>query len=267
MNGRPKSLGRGGKGLILGAVIGGHVILLAAAALQPAAISTPHADPSTITIALFDSRRPRGPSAPETPVHEQVRDEPLPPADAQSDEAAAPLVPPTPPLLDLASLSEAMAAPDPTEKPQPLSRLAAGGPLTPIAASQTADSASTCQMVALLQSALAEDATVATALARVPHRARSVANAIMLWDGRWIDSEALGDGRALPPIQAAIIAIIRAAPADCHAQIVLGPRLISIPEARGATLLALGSGVWRWEDLLAGREEPALLGALSVSPR
>ena len=77
----------------------------------------------------------------------------------------------------------------------------------------------------------------------------------MLWDGDWVEPSALGDGRALPPFQAAIISIIQGAPADCHAQIVLGPRLISIPDARGATLLALGSGAWKWEDLLVARDE------------
>jgi hypothetical protein len=183
-------------------------------------------------------------------VPEQVRDEITPPEEAQSDMAAAPLAQPTPPPLDLATLSEAMPVPDPTQEPQALSRQAAGRPLTPIAASQTADSASTCQMAALLQTALAEDITVTTALAQVPRKARSVANAIMLWDGAWVDPAALGGSRALTPIQAAITAIIRTAPADCHDLVVLGPRLISIPDAQGATLLALGSGAWRWEDLL-----------------
>ena len=248
-------IGRGRKSLILGAVLVGHVILLAAAALQPPLLSTPHADPSTVTIALFDPERPRGPSTPDAPLTEQVRDELFRPEEAESVKAAAPLAPPTPPPLDLATLSESMAAPDPTDKPQPLSRQAAAAPLPPLPTSQPADSASTCQMVAILETALTEDATVTAALAEVPRKARSVANAIMLWDGDWVEPSALGEGRALPPIQAAIISIIQGAPADCHAQIVLGPRLISIPDARGATLLALGSGAWKWEDLLVARDE------------
>lgn len=254
-------IGAGRKSLILGAVLVGHATLLAAMALRPPLLSIPHADPSIVTIALFDPARPRGPSTLDIPLPEQVRDELFRPEEAESAQATAPLAPPTPPPLDLATLSEAMAAPDPTDKPQPLSRQAAAAPLPPLPTSQPADSASNCQMVTILETVLTEDAVVTAALAEVPRKARSVANAIMLWDGDWIEPDALGEGRALPPIQAAIISIIRGAPADCHAQIVLGPRLISIPDAQGATLLALGSGAWKWEDLLVVGQETQALGA------
>lgn len=92
------------------------------------------------------------------------------------------------------------------------------------------------------------------ALARIPARRRSVAGAVMLWDGGWVRSGALDDARVARPIRAAIVEAVRAAEPGCAAAPVSGPVLLLVPDAGGATVLVLGSGTWRWADLAADRE-------------
>ncbi|WP_419816716.1 hypothetical protein [Glacieibacterium sp.] len=103
-----------------------------------------------------------------------------------------------------------------------------------------------CALTDDIQSALRSDGATAAALSQVPAASRSVANALMIWDGRW------GDGNsALAPIQRIVVASIRAASPECQAAAITGPRLIMVPDGKGSAVLAFGSGVWSWAQLLA----------------
>jgi hypothetical protein len=113
-----------------------------------------------------------------------------------------------------------------------------------------------CQVVADLEGRLALDPRVPPALARVPASARSVANALMVWDGRWASAGSLGGEAALAPLRDAIQAGIRLSPGRCLTEPVSGPRLIALPEGSGRVMLAIGSGAWRWAALLDGGELP-----------
>lgn len=108
-----------------------------------------------------------------------------------------------------------------------------------------------CELTQAVQSALRESPDVRSALDRVPPHARSVANALMLWDGRWIEVAALGGAATLDPIRASIIASVRAADPLCRAASIVGPRLLLIEDASGMTVIAIGSGTWAWADLLS----------------
>jgi hypothetical protein len=113
-----------------------------------------------------------------------------------------------------------------------------------------------CQLTQWLQVLLAEDPFVRAALARLPPNRRSVANAVMLWDGRWAEARAGPGEDLLQPIRQAITTGLALTPAECREQWMTGPRFISVPDQRTSTTLALGSGVWRWADLL-GPASPA----------
>ena len=107
-----------------------------------------------------------------------------------------------------------------------------------------------CQLSLWLQQALQVDPQVQQALLRIPTPARSVANAIMIWDGAWVDPRA----RAAPgfaDIRAALIAGIRAAPAACQAEVISGPEFVILGDGLATTILVVGSGQWRWGDMLA----------------
>jgi hypothetical protein len=110
-----------------------------------------------------------------------------------------------------------------------------------------------CQILDWLQGVLRTNDQVRRALPLIPRRSRSVANAVMLWDKGWVDGASLGGPAAVEPIHAVILQTIQAAPASCQMEIVRGPRLILVGDADGATVLAFGSGEWRWGDLLAAR--------------
>ncbi|CAN5132251.1 hypothetical protein BH10PSE4_BH10PSE4_05410 [soil metagenome] len=213
-------------------------------------VPTPQAQPGLMTVALFDTAAPRATPTPETPTPT----EPLPdrpPSPTTDDEpASAPLLPPTPAPLDVVAVARELAVADPTAQPRPLSHAAASRPESAVTVSPTADNVSTCQLTDQLQARLANDPQVLAALARLPRDARSVANALMLWNGGWVGSDNGNNAQALNAIHASIAAAITNASPDCRNLPVLGPRLLSIPDASGATLLVIGSGEWRWDDLL-----------------
>lgn len=109
---------------------------------------------------------------------------------------------------------------------------------------------SACQLDAALQASLGQDPEVLSALTRIPRKARSVANAIMLWNGRWIAGESVGGESALSSIRQSIQKGVRTASAACQQSTVRGPVLIAVLSQPETTILAIGSGEWRWADLL-----------------
>ena len=134
-------------------------------------------------------------------------------------------------------------APDPTDAEMALA----------VASAASAAAGQVCDLGQWLQRALQADAHVQEALTQIPKPARSVANAMMLWDGSW----------TAPPIQAlegnaalrsAMTAGIGAAPQACLSEKMRGPVLIMLNDGTGATLLVVGSGEWRWQDLLSALE-------------
>ena len=62
-------------------------------------------------------------------------------------------------------------------------------------------------------------------------------------------------------LHSAIERIVAAAPAQCRDEEIIGPVFVPIPEGERTTMLAIGSGVWRWSDLL-----PASPTCLSNEP-
>ncbi len=108
-----------------------------------------------------------------------------------------------------------------------------------------------CGMAAALQAAVENDESFRAAVMRIPRSNRSVANAVMLWDGAWVDGSVVGGGDVMSPIRAAITAVVARADSSCRAMPVVGVRLLSVQGSDGVTILALGSGQWRWANLLA----------------
>ena len=134
-------------------------------------------------------------------------------------------------VVDMPELTES----DPAAAPSSLASLAQAG--------------TGCDLSDAVQARLRSSPEVTAALQRMPRNARSVADAIMLWDGHWIDADSVGGGSALDPIRAAVSAAIRAAPAACRDALVTGPRLAIVPGVSGNLVLAFGSGQWTWAQL------------------
>ncbi len=132
---------------------------------------------------------------------------------------------------------------------EPLERGTAPAIDTPTAT--TLGGGKTCQLFDQLQNILQSSDQVRRALPLIPQRARSVANAVMLWDGHWLPAQAMGGPSAFDPIQAIVLQAILSAPPSCRVELVRGPRLIAISNANDTIVLAFGSGEWRWSDLLS----------------
>lgn len=166
-----------------------------------------------------------------------------PPAALLVSEIAAPPTPSLPIEVTLFPVSAAVEAPELTET-DPAA--------VPVSLAGLAQAGAGCDLSDVVQRLLRERPDVTAALQRMPRAARSVADALMLWDGHWIDAGAVGGSTALDPIRAAVAAAIRAAPANCRDAKVIGPRLLIVPSATGNQVLAFGSGEWSWAQLLIG---------------
>ena len=112
-----------------------------------------------------------------------------------------------------------------------------------------------CALSDAVQAALAASAEVRAALGLVPPNARSVSGATLLWDRDWADAAVVGGNQVLKPIQAIVVATVRATPADCRDAPVTGPRLAFVPDAGEMRILGFGSGVWKWSQLLQRNPE------------
>ena len=107
-----------------------------------------------------------------------------------------------------------------------------------------------CDMIGRVQAALRKDPLVMTAVAG------STSRATLVWNGDWVRSQG-EDGKGLAAVREAIMWEVAFAPSACRAQPMRGLVLISVSGAGGSARLALGTGAWRWSDLLTPRSAPA----------
>lgn len=186
-------------------------------------------EPQQAAITLFDV-----PPAPAPPAPEPMRaSQPKP-------------VPPTPPRPILVP---------PPEVPLPVP-----SPLV-VALLEQADTQATggaCDLTGPVQAALQSSEAVSTSLPRIPRGQRSVANAIMVWNVDWVAADAKLDATAVAAIRDVVAGTVAAASPDCRLQPQGGPRLIVLSGIGENIVLAVGSGAWRWQDLLdTARPAPA----------
>lgn len=106
-----------------------------------------------------------------------------------------------------------------------------------------------CDIAAAVHDAIVADPSAQTSLAQLPASARSVAGAIMLWDGTWASPATRGEAHTVAALRRVILRTVNGASQSCRDQSVAGPRLIAVPDSNGTTMIAVGSGHWRWADL------------------
>ncbi len=140
------------------------------------------------------------------------------------------------------SPQKAADAPDLAREPTPLHRPAAGLPSA--GAAPPMAGAPDCRLAPAIQRVLQENPDVLGAITRLPRQARSVANAVVLWQGGWSSDQ------PMPVIQSALQATIRQVAAACRDQPMRGPQFMTVSEGGGTTVLVVGSGDWTWGQLL-----------------
>ena len=181
-----------------------------------------------------------------------VQSEPSRPPSTAEPTLASRAVTPKPiaqPPTDLEPLVKAVSksGPNLTSEPPALPGSTAQTPTT----SANANGGKGCQIAAAMQASLQNSLEVKEALALIPAGSRSIANAIVLWNGQWIDAASVGGPDTFRPVARAILAGIGEASLECQAEIVHGVRFVILADARSTVVLAFGSEEWRWSDVAA----------------
>lgn len=125
-----------------------------------------------------------------------------------------------------------------------------------------------CGMAGLLAKGISESPEAMAAVAALPRDVRSEADAVMLWNGTWLDtgpSSVLAGVPVVSPLtgqdpvmalKTVILTTLAAAPAECREVESLGPQLIPVAEPGRTTMLVIGSGAWRWSSLIEPEVNP-----------
>ena len=125
-----------------------------------------------------------------------------------------------------------------------------------------------CGVAGLLAKGISASPEAMAAVAALPKAVRSDADAVMLWNGTWLDTGQASVLSAVPVLSAltgqdpvsalksVILDTLAAAPADCREVTSLGPQFIPIAEPGRTTMLVIGSGAWRWSSLIEPHADP-----------
>ncbi|MGZ5922578.1 MAG: hypothetical protein ACXWLT_12495, partial [Rhizomicrobium sp.] len=105
------------------------------------------------------------------------------------------------------------------------------------------DPGGACNMGRMVQQALRRDSLVRGAV----ENAHRTGKAIMVWNGDWVRTGA-EEGKGLSAVREAILWEVGFAPENCRNTRMHGMVLLSL--ADGGTRFAVGTGEWRWADLL-----------------
>jgi hypothetical protein len=218
--------------------VAGHCVVLATLFASWTARPTPP-DPQPLTVALVAWRSIAPLPAPNLPTPA-----PSPPAHPAATRSAASTARPRP--RPVQSVPER-----PARHPAPSDAVDAAADVpglsdAALAGAGTADSGAVggrpCNMTRRLQVSLRKDPLVQTAVAGLAGKA------VMVWNGDWVWLHG-EDGKGLTAVRQAMMWEIAFAPEACRAQSMHGLVIIAASETGGARVV-VGSGDWRWSDLL-----------------
>jgi hypothetical protein len=211
-----------------------HVLVFAALLWPRAEHPRAHAEPASMQVTFVNVPKPDPPGPPDDAAKlkagdPQIAVQPTPPHLAMLapvPSAVAPSIPDTSDLLSESQLAGATGVDD---------EGGGGG-----------GGGGDCDTARLVQQALRRDPLVRTAV----EHANRLGKAVMLWNGDWVRSGEQ-EGKGLSAVREAVIWELAFAPEACRTKRVHGTVLLSL--ADGSTRFAIGSGDWRWSDLLGLR--------------
>jgi len=117
----------------------------------------------------------------------------------------------------------------------------------------TATPAGGCATLKLVSDALLADPDAMDAILRAPPEARSIADAIVVWNAGWSAAAGSVDS-PLGAVRAVAEQSLRAVDEGCLDEPIAGPRLIAIPAGERTTFIVFGSGNWSWRELLEAED-------------
>jgi len=209
--------------LVGAATVGAHVAVFTAL-FWHYAVPPPPAEPAALEVSLIDTPKP-------TP--------PVPPDPVEVDTGATVIVPePKMPSIHLTAQSQIQAKVDDMSDVLSDSQISGAASV-----GEGGDGGGPCDMGQLVQRALRRDPLVHSAV----QNANRMGKAVMVWNGDWVRTGS-EDGKGLSAVREAILWEVGFAPESCRTKPVHGMVLLSL--ADGRTRFALGTGEWRWADLL-----------------
>jgi hypothetical protein len=191
----------------------------------------------------------------------------LPPA------AAAPPTPPSPPtpapadaikprsVIQIVSGILAIPLQEHSVTPQPL---VATPTVAQTAAPVSGSPGAACDIGEAVQTMLRSDPETHAAIVLIPRQERSVANAVLLWNGQWVAPAGVGGATAFATIKTSIRQIVATASPGCREQEIVGPRFMLIPAGTEMIVAVVGNASWRWSDILVD-PQPALQESAKAS--
>lgn len=116
-----------------------------------------------------------------------------------------------------------------------------------------------CSTLELIRTAIIENPSAMAAINSAPPEARSVADAVVIWNAGWVDAAKSVDA-PLGPARAAVEQVGLSVDENCLDEALIGPRLIPFPAGEGTIFLVLGSGTWTWREVMLGPQVEIQLG-------
>lgn len=129
----------------------------------------------------------------------------------------------------------------------------AGAAVIPVGAGASAGG---CALALQTAAAIGRDTAAMAELDALPSGSRTSADAVMLWDGQWLQAGIAMQGRSAPSprpaeaLRAAVELVIRASTPACRDAEVSGPQFVPVADAGRTVMIVIGSGRWHWADLL-----------------
>jgi hypothetical protein len=148
--------------------------------------------------------------------------------------------------------------------PLPALNAAPSAPGSSTSEGSGATAAGGCRLAEAVGAAILADGAAMAELDALPPQARTQADAVMLWDGRWQQSASAPQPASAAPLNGPRLTLsqlrrvveqeVRKAETECRDAIVNGPQFIALAGTVRTIIIVVGSGQWRWEDLLRPEE-------------
>lgn len=131
-------------------------------------------------------------------------------------------------------------------------------PALPAAAAVSSNGTSAeCPIAEDVAKGIVADPIALDAIIHAPADLRSVADAIVVWNLAWVP--ATTDLQSpLGSVRTNVTATLRSVSEDCLSSVVVGPRLIAIPDGERTMILVFGSSEWSWKALIGPDPEDYL---------
>ena len=125
-----------------------------------------------------------------------------------------------------------------------------------------AASSDNCSTLDEVSAALLADPVAIAAIRQAPPETRSLADAVVMWNAGW-SAASISDDAPLGPVRAAIERALLVVDDGCLDEVIAGPRFVQIPDGKGTMFVVLGSGQWRWRQLLLAQSPDEIVNRLT----